>query len=174
MQPEIGACRLAPRKVAREQEEVQCSVEQAACSSLGKDRHFLLSCGPGGGGNGTELAIAETKIRDAYSGRVAQNVGREIDKTVGKRKDKWWRAQGQRAGFINTGPTRPTILMRMGWTRETAYDERHAKHSRLPQESHEDERARMKRGDERKGVLNPHTKRTANNESELTCHQPSL
>ena len=86
MQPEIGACRLAPRKVAREQEEVQCSVEQAACSSLGKDRHFLLSCGPGGGGNGTELAIAETKIRDAYSGRVALNAGREIDKTVGKEK----------------------------------------------------------------------------------------
>ena len=81
---------------------------------------------------------------------------------------------GAKGGVHQYRPHAPTILMRMGWTRETAYDERHAKHSRSPQESHEDERARMKRGDERKGVLNPHTKRTANNESELTCHQPSL
>jgi hypothetical protein len=107
MQPEIGVCRLAPRKIARQQQEVQCSVEQAGYNSLEKDRHFLLGCGPGGGGNGTELAIAETKTRDAYSGRVAQNAGGGMDKIVGKRKGKFWRAQGQRVGFIEYGPHAP-------------------------------------------------------------------
>ena len=57
------------------------------CSSLGKGRPSPRGCGPGVGGNGTELAIAETNTMKAYSGRVVQ-IAREKKRQNNGEKEK--------------------------------------------------------------------------------------
>lgn len=100
MQPEIGACRLAPRKAAQYQ-EARCSVEQAEYSSLGKGRPFPRDCGPVDDGSGTELAIVET--RKAYSGRVVQNVQQRQTKQSIK-SEKASESNRGKEGAINVWP----------------------------------------------------------------------
>ena len=71
-------------------------------------------------------------------------LGGKWTKLWGKEKENSGERNGKGWGSSNMGPTRQTTLMRMGWAREATYDERNVKRSRMPQEKHEDERARVK------------------------------